>query len=80
MFGRSASILQPAIPWKHLPSPSELRKFDAIQAKSRDHERRTVARIEATKLGLDIRFVVTSLNVGSAEWIYDSLHCARGQA
>ncbi len=31
-------------------------------------------------LGLDIRFVVTSLDVGSAEWIYHSLHCARGQA
>jgi hypothetical protein len=46
----------------------------------RDLERRTVARIEATKLGLDIRFVVTSLDVGSAEWIYDSLYCARGQA
>src|ERR1700685_939771 len=50
------------------------------QAKSWDRERRTVARIEATMRGLDIRFVVTSLNVGSAEWIYDSLYCARGQA
>jgi hypothetical protein len=30
--------------------------------------------------GLDIRFVVTSLDLGSAEWIYDSLYCARGQA
>src|SRR6266852_1876744 len=50
------------------------------KAKSWDRERRTVARIEATRLGLDIRFVVTSLDVGSAEWIYDSLYCARGQA
>src|SRR6202044_2240034 len=50
------------------------------KAKSWDRERRTVARIEATKLGLDIRFVVTSLDVGSAEGIYDSLYCARGQA
>jgi hypothetical protein len=50
------------------------------KAKSWDRERRAVARIEATTLGLDIRFVVTSLNVGSAEWIYDSLYCARGQA
>ena len=50
------------------------------EAKSWDRERRTVARIEATMLGLDIRFVVTSLDVGSAEWIYDSLYCARGQA
>ncbi|WP_338028993.1 transposase [Bradyrhizobium septentrionale] len=53
---------------------------DAHKAKSWDRERRTVARIEATMLGLDIRFVVTSLDVGSAEWIYDSLYCARGQA
>jgi len=43
-------------------------------------ERRVVARIEATEQGLDIRFVVTSLRIGSAEWIYDSLYCARGQA
>ena len=43
-------------------------------------ERRAVARIEATSLGLDIRFVVTNLDCGSAEWIYDTLYCARGQA
>jgi hypothetical protein len=36
-------------------------------------ERRVVARIEATEQGLDIRYVVTSLRVGSAEGIYDSL-------
>ena len=39
------------------------------KAQSWDRERRTVARIEVTKLGLDIRFVVTSLDVGLAEWI-----------
>jgi hypothetical protein len=50
------------------------------QAGSWDRERRAVARIEATRLGLDIRFVVTSLDIGSAEWVYDSLCCARGQA
>jgi len=43
-------------------------------------DRRVVARIEATTLGLDIRFVVTSLKRGSAEHIYDTLYCARGQA
>ncbi len=50
------------------------------KAKSWSRERRTVARIEATTLGLDIRFVVTNLVHGSPEWIYDSLYCARGQA
>jgi Transposase DDE domain group 1 len=49
-------------------------------AKSWKTERRACARIEATTLGLDIRFVVTSLAIGSAEFIYDTLYCERGQA
>jgi hypothetical protein len=49
-------------------------------AQSWDRDRRAVARIEATKLGLDIRFVITNLDVGSAKWIYDSLYCVCGQA
>jgi hypothetical protein len=49
-------------------------------AGSWDRERRVVARIEATEQGLDIRYLVTSLRIGSAEWLYDSLYCARGQA
>lgn len=43
-------------------------------------ERRAVARIEATRLGLDIRFIVTNLDLGSPEWLYETLYCARGQA
>ncbi len=43
-------------------------------------QRRVAARIEATTKGLDIRFVVTNLLGGSAEWLYDTLYCARGQA
>ena len=43
-------------------------------------KRRVVARIEASSLGLDIRFVVTSLKGGSPERIYDTLYCARGHA
>jgi len=49
-------------------------------AKSWTRERRVSARIEATTQGLDIRFVVTNLELGSAEWLYDTLYCARGQA
>ena len=47
------------------------------RAKSWNRERRAVARIEATTLGLDVRFVVTNLEHGSPEWLYDSLYCAR---
>jgi hypothetical protein len=43
-------------------------------------ERAVVARIEATRLGLDIRFVVTNIEHGSPEWLYDDFYCARGQA
>ena len=49
-------------------------------AKSWGCERRVAARIEATTQGLDIRYVVTNLDGGSAEWLYDTLYCARGQA
>jgi hypothetical protein len=49
-------------------------------AKSWSHPRRVVARIEATRKGLDVRYVVTNITYGSAEWLYDSIYCARGQA
>jgi Transposase DDE domain group 1 len=48
--------------------------------KSWKTDRRACARIEATTKGLDIRFVVTSIETGSAEHIYQALYCARGQA
>jgi hypothetical protein len=50
------------------------------RAKSWKRERRACARIEASTQGLDIRFLVTSLGHGSAEHVYDTLYCARGQA
>ena len=50
------------------------------RAKSWNTGRRACARIEATTKGLDIRFVVTSLDTGSAQHVYETLYCARGQA
>jgi len=41
-------------------------------------ERRAAARIEASSNGLDIRYVVTNIPRGSAEWLYDTLYCERG--
>ena len=49
-------------------------------AKSWNCERRVAARIEASCNGLDIRYVVTNIARGSAEWLYDTLYCERGQA
>lgn len=48
--------------------------------KSWHGERRVAARIEATPQGLDIRYVVTNLRRGSAEWLYAAMYCARGAA
>jgi hypothetical protein len=48
-------------------------------AKSWGCRRRVAARIEATPQGLDIRYVVTNLAGGDAEWLYETLYCARGQ-
>jgi hypothetical protein len=42
--------------------------------------RRVVARIEATYQGLDSRYVVTNISHCGAQWLYESLYCARGQA
>ncbi len=50
------------------------------RAGSWNRERRAVARVEATRLGLDIRFFVTNIERGSPEWVYNSLYCPRGQA
>ena len=49
-------------------------------AKSWSHPRRVVARIEATRKGLDTRYVVTSITHCPAQWLYDCIYCARGQA
>ena len=49
-------------------------------AKSWRQQRRVAARIEATRLGLDIRYVVTNIATGTPEWLYAGLYCARGQA
>ena len=49
-------------------------------AKSWKCQRRVSARIEASCNGLDIRYVVTNIQRGSAERLYDTLYCERGQA
>jgi hypothetical protein len=59
-----------------------VRRYTEIRygAQSWHGERRVAARIEATPQGLDIRYVVTNLRRGSAEWLYAAIYCARGAA
>jgi hypothetical protein len=49
-------------------------------AKSWSTQRRVAARIEATRLGLDTRYVVTNIAGATAWWLNESLYCARGGA
>jgi hypothetical protein len=49
-------------------------------ARSWSAQWRVAARIEATRQGLDIRYVVTNIGGGTAWWLYESLYCARGNA
>ena len=59
-----------------------VRDFAEVRHKANGwrRERRAVARIEATRLGLDIRFVVTNVEKVAPRVIYETLYCARGQA
>ena len=43
-------------------------------------ERRVGARIEATRMGLHIRYVVAKIATGTPASLYADLYCARGQA
>ena len=47
-------------------------------AKSWSRERRVIARVEATILGSDVRFVVTNLE-GRSRHLYEKVYCARGR-
>ena len=49
-------------------------------AKTWSQPRRVVARIEATRKGLDVRYVVTNVTHCPPEWLYSSIYCGRGQA
>jgi hypothetical protein len=59
-----------------------VRRYTEIRygAQSWHGERRVAARIEATPQGLDIRYLVTNLRRGAAEWLYATMYCGRGAA
>src|SRR5665213_2859564 len=59
---------------------AKLRSFATLGygAKGWNKERCIAGRIEATPNGLDIRYVVTSLN-GTAKHLYETVYCGRGR-
>jgi len=63
-----------------LSGKDKVRRFFQIQygAKSWSMQRKVIARVEATKLGTDTRFIVTNLP-GRAKHLYEKVYCARGR-
>jgi hypothetical protein len=58
------------------------RRFHSFEyaAESWKRSRRVVARMEATSMGTDARFVVTDLEGAGAKVLYETLYCDRGNA
>jgi Transposase DDE domain group 1 len=65
-----------------LAQAEKLRDFTWTRyaAKSWSHARRVVARIEVTRKGADVRYIVTNVSGGTARHLYERVYCARGQA
>ena len=64
-------------------APGEkIRRFKEFNdgAASWDRVERIIARVEAGPMGVDTRFIVTSLKAGSPRTLYQEIYCARGQA
>ncbi|MCP5073668.1 MAG: IS1380 family transposase [Rhodobacteraceae bacterium] len=59
----------------------KLRRFfqASYGAKSWSKARRVIARVEATALGSDVRYIVTNMP-GRAKHLYEKVYCARGKA
>ena len=75
-----------AAPWKakcdarRSHTKRKIRRFHQLQYQARSWSRshKVIARVEATDLGTDVRFVVTNLP-GRAKHLYDKVYCQRGR-
>ena len=58
-----------------------VRRFHQLTYKARgwSRSRKLVARVEATSMGTDVRFIVTNLE-GRGKALYEKVFCARGNA
>ncbi len=86
-FAINAKLLGVAAPWREQCDlrrsrmKPAVRRFHQLTYRAREwsRSRRLVARVEATSIGTDVRFVVTSLE-GRGKTLYEKVFCARGRA
>ncbi|OED50081.1 hypothetical protein AB838_03805 [Rhodobacteraceae bacterium (ex Bugula neritina AB1)] len=90
IFGLSGNkrLAQISAPWRDdvatrraLKDKDKVRRFFQTNygAKSWRRDRRVIARVEATLLGSDVRFIVTNITGARAKHIYQKVYCARGR-
>ena len=86
-FAINSKLLEIAVPWRvqcdvrrSKWSPT-VRRFHQLPYRAQlwTRSRKLVARVEATSIGTDVRFIVTSLQ-GRGKTLYEKVFCARGNA
>jgi Transposase DDE domain group 1/Protein of unknown function (DUF1428) len=67
--------------WRWKPGLGRVHRFHQFEyaAASWPQEEKVIARVEATGLGTDARFIVTNLD-GRAKHLYEKVYCQRGRA
>ena len=86
-FAINSKLLEIAAPWRdqcdmrRSRTTPTVRRFHQLPYKAREwsRPRKLVARVEATTLGTDVRFIVTNLD-GRGKALYEKVFCARGSA
>jgi Transposase DDE domain group 1 len=86
-FAINSKLLEIAAPWRKQCEERRswmkptVRRFHQLPYKAREwsRSRKLVARVEATDLGSDARFIVTNLQ-GRGKTLYEKVFCARGAA
>ena len=85
-LSRNKTLDALAAPWREQcqmrwkPSLGKVRRFHQLQyaAGSWRREEKVIARVEATELGSDVRFIVTNLS-GRGKHLYEKVYCQRGR-
>lgn len=86
-FAVDARLCEIAAPWREQcdlrrsPSKPTIRRFHQFPYRAREwsRPRKVIARVEATGMGTDARFIVTNLE-GRGKTLYERVFCARGNA
>lgn len=86
-LSRNRALDELAVPWREQcqwrwkPSVTRVRRFHQFQyaADSWSEKETVIARVEATALGTDARFIVTNLK-GRGKHLYEQVYCQRGTA